>query len=66
MNDNQDDAIKAAVIYHPISSKFQAWITFIKLLPTSEYKFCSMQDNKMAAKMAASCRFALVTDIGDN
>ena len=28
------------VIYHPISSKFYIWATFIKLLFMSEYGFC--------------------------
>ena len=32
------------VIYHPISSKFYIWTTFIKLLFMSEYGFCPMND----------------------
>ena len=32
------------VIYHPISSKFHLWTTFIKLLFMSEYGFCPMND----------------------
>ena len=31
-------------IYHPISSKFHIWTTFIKLLFMSEYGFCPMND----------------------
>ena len=34
------------VIYHPSSSKFQIWITFIKLLFMSEYGSCPMNDNQ--------------------
>ena len=48
------------VIYHPISFKFHVWITFIKLSPKFEYKFCPMNDNKMTTKMAAACWFAFV------
>ena len=32
------------VIYHPFSSKFHIWTTFIKLLFMSEYGFCPMND----------------------
>ena len=32
------------VIYHPISSKFHIWTTFIKELFMSEYGFCQMND----------------------
>ena len=32
------------VIYHPISSKFHIWATFIKLLFMSEYAFCQIID----------------------
>ena len=32
------------VIYHPISTKFHIWTTFIKLLFMSEYGFCPMND----------------------
>ena len=32
------------VIYHPISSKFHIWTTFIKLLFMTEYGFCQMND----------------------
>ena len=31
------------VIYHPISSKFHIWTTFIKLLFMSEYGFCPLK-----------------------
>ena len=48
------------VLYHPISSKFHAWITLIKLSLKFEYKFCPMSNNKMAFKMATFCQFALV------
>ena len=33
---------------------------FNQTLAKSEYKFGRINDNKMAAKMATSCRFALV------
>ena len=48
------------VIYHPISSKYHAWITFIKLSHKFEYKFCPMNNKKMATKMAPTCQFARV------
>ena len=32
------------VIYHPSSSKFHTWTTFIKQLFMSEYGFCPMND----------------------
>ena len=33
---------------------------FYQLSPKFEYKFCPMNDNKMAAKMAADCWLALM------
>ena len=48
------------VIYQPIFSKLHAYITFIKGSPKFEYKFCLIYDNKIVAKMAAACRFALL------
>ena len=56
LSDNQDDRQNRCslsvctcwhsnlVIYHPISSKFHIWTTFIKLLFMSEYVFCQIND----------------------
>ena len=58
MNDNQDGCKNGRhlsvcscghsnlVIYHPISSKFHIWNTFIKILFMSEYWFCLTTINK--------------------
>ena len=47
-------------IYHQISSKLHALITFIKLSARFEYRFFLLNDNQMVTKMAAACQFALV------
>ena len=49
------------VIYYLIASKFHIWITFIKLSPKFEYGLCQL--TKMASKMAATYRFALLDTI---
>ena len=40
------DTLASSFIYHPISSKFNIGITFIKLSPKLEYWFCLMKDNQ--------------------
>ena len=50
------------VNYHQISPKFHARIT-LSTLAKPKYMFCPVKDNKMAVKMAASCRFALVNTL---
>ena len=44
--------------FYMIASIFHIWITFIKLSPKFEYGLWRI--TKMAAKMAATCQFALV------
>ena len=46
------------VIYHTVASKFNIWIALIKSSPKFEHGFCPI--TKMATKMAATYRFALV------
>ena len=49
------------ILYYPISSKFHTWISFIKLSPTFRYGLSRI--TKMAADMAATCRFSLVDSL---
>ena len=46
------------VNYYPIAYKFQIWITFIKLSPKFKYGICQL--TKMASKIVATFRFALL------
>ena len=69
-NDNQDGRQKGRrlsvctfgqstlIIYYPIASKFNRWITLIKLASKFLYWLCLI--TKMTTKMAATCQFVRV------
>ena len=60
LSDNQDGRHLSVYIYHQISSKFNLWSTFIKLLFMSEYGFCPVNDYKDIDKTDTCIPFSLV------